>query len=292
MFKKIALIDCGKISLTGIKKLKELSQELPVELPHPPSSPEELGHLLKDCDALITSLTVDVTEAVIRGNPQLKYIGVCGSSLKRINQEFAVANGVTVKNVLGYCDNDTAHFLIIELCCLVRGLKNHLWRDEPQSLCGKTLGIIGLGAVGLEVAKLANAFGMHVIYYSRSRKPDFENSNLVYKNLDNVLGECDFLSLHTPPKKKILEASHFQLLGTGKILLNTCVGEIFNINDLQGWLENGNFSIFDSVAASFYPSEIKNFNNMIISDRPAYKTKESYEGLAKKVVEAAQSFLQ
>ena len=291
-FKKLAYIDCHKIHDEHKATLNSLSIESPVNYEGIPETTQDLAQAIKGCDGVLVSLKVDLNSEVIAAAPELKYIGVCGSSLKRIDLEAAKNQNIEVRNVLEYCDTDTAHFPVLEIANLVRGLGRSIWRERPQSLEGKTLGIIGLGAVGVEVAKLANAFGMRVNYTSRNRKSDIEHDKLSYKKLDNLLAESDFVSLHTPPHQKILYSKHFQSLGQGKILVNTCLGRVFEAEPLQEWLASpSNFAIFDTVALdSFGPLGLKT-PNLIASKRAAYKTLESSQRLSAKILENAKSYL-
>jgi len=163
----------------------------------------------------------------------------------------------------------------------------------PCELFGKTLGIVGLGAVGKQVARLALGFGMKVVYYSRTRELEFERKGLKFMNLHDLIKNSNIISLHVPKDTKIFSKKEFEIIPKGTILVNTCLGKVFGEKDFIDWIEKGdNFAIFDYSVSEEYYKKFKNLKNVIFPKIIAGKTMESKQRLSMKVIENLKSFLE
>lgn len=174
---------------------------------------------------------------------------------------------------------------------LARGLGKYQRRDEPCELNGKTIGIIGLGAVGKQVARLALGFNMNVLYTSHSRKQEWEKKGLRFCKLDYILQNSDIISLHVPKNTVILKDKEFEMINDDAILVDTCLGVVFDIPSFLKWIKKGkNFAIFGYKEELF--ETVKNLKNVIgIKNGTAGKTKESRERLSEKVLNNIKNHL-
>jgi phosphoglycerate dehydrogenase-like enzyme len=291
-FNRISVINCTtKLTQGALKQIKLLSKSEVNFVPQLPRDDSETVKAIGDSDAVVASLSVDMTENIFAGTPNLRYLGICGSNLRRVDLKSASQYRVHVANVREYCDWDTALFVITELLSLTRGLGAKMWREELADIRAKTLGILGLGAVGLNTAKLATSLGMRVRYFSRTRKTFLETSALHYGSKEEVIAASDFVSIHTPPHTIVLAGNEFDYFRQGTTLIVTSVGNTIEESGFRRWMDKGkNYAIFDSIAGEYCP-KLVNSERVIISNRPAYLTTESRTQLCEKLVGEMMNFL-
>lgn len=257
-----------------------------------PCSEDELIDQIDGSDCLLVSLLTQINKRVIESCQNLRYIGLAGTHPSHIDVVAAGKKGVSVVPVDGYCDYETAEFIIAQLLNLYRGNKGQNRTDKPRSLHKKKIGIIGLGRVGKKLANMCLAMGMEVCYYSRSQKSDMESNGLKYLPIDELVGYCDILSLHTPAYQEMITAEMFPLIKSGTTFVNTCLGQTMNQPALWEWLSiKENHLILDSVASLFY-QKLDTFDNAIVASHSAYDTQESYESMNEIIIQNIRKFLQ
>ncbi|NER94317.1 MAG: hypothetical protein F6J86_10830 [Symploca sp. SIO1B1] len=253
---------------------------------------EDVAELLvPEMDGLLVSIRTKIDASLLEKARKLRYIGVSGSSLNNIDMEAATRLGIQVSNVVGYCDTETAEFVIFVAYALARGVLRKDWPEFPYSLHGKTLGIIGMGRTGTSLCKLARGIGMHVLYYSRTRKPELEDTCIAYSKLEDVVFKSDIISLHVPPHTQALTAKDFSRMRHSAVLVNTCIGQIFREEDLIKWLSlRSNTAIFDSISARAY-ERVFSQKNAIRLEAAAYATSESMMRIREGLLQNARTFL-
>ena len=178
-----------------------------------PPSPEVLLQGVSDCDGILTMLSDRITsEALDAAGPKLRIISNYAVGYNNIDVNYATNKSIIVAHTPDVLTDSTADLTWALIMATARRLieGDHLTRAEqwqtwePTFMLGsevhhKTLGIIGLGRIGLAVAKRALAFNMRVLYFSRDRKADAEERyGFEYKSLDDLLAESDFISIHVP----------------------------------------------------------------------------------------------
>ena len=173
---------------------------------------------------------------------ELRYIGVLATGTNIVDRAAAQAQGVTVTNVPSYGADSVAEHAVSAMLDAVKHLSSHLtavragdWARQPDFsftvapislLAGKTLGIIGFGAIGKRVAELALAFRMQVLV-ARHRALDDREPHVRVVELDDVFQEADILSLHcplTPATEHLVDARRLGLMKRSAILINTARG--------------------------------------------------------------------
>lgn len=208
-----------------------------------PNTENEVEAIQRIGDAEIVLINkVPITEFLLNHCPNLRYIGVQATGYNVVDCESCKKRGVVVTNVPTYGTDAVAQFtiaLILELCHRI-GLHNQsvhngdwirsssfcYWITPQMELCGKTLGIIGFGRIGQAVAKLASAFGMKVLAYSRTHHSGFD-SLAEYTDLDTLLTQSDIVSLHCPllpATAKIINEESIKKMKDGAMLINTARG--------------------------------------------------------------------
>ncbi len=209
-------------------------------------------------DALLCLLTDPVdAEVMDKSGRQLRVISNYAVGYDNIDVKAATERGIVVTNTPGVLTETTADLAwallmsaarrIVEADRYMRGGHYHGW--DPMLLLGydihgKTLGIIGFGRIGRAVARRAKGFNMRVLYYDVIRQPEEveQELNATYTDIETILRESDFISLHTPLTREthhLLDASAFKKMKKTAILINTSRGPVIDENALVEALRSG-----------------------------------------------------
>lgn len=209
-----------------------------------PLKKEEIMEMIKGQDALLCPLSDKIDKDIIDAGNSLKIIANYGAGFDNIDIDYAREKGIVVTNAPAPASAVSTAELAFGLMLaaarkivsgdkVTRAGEFYGWRPTfylGSQLKGKTLGIIGLGNIGKNLAKRAKAFEMKVIYYSRTRKEDFENEfGLEYMDKDDVIKSSDFLSLHTayvPELHHMISKKELEMMKKSAILINASRGPI------------------------------------------------------------------
>lgn len=297
-FKKIVIIDACGLTDPELLEVEQLS-ELPISIHFDyPSSDAEIINRIGDADCVLVSWHTKITEGILRASKQLKFVGMCCSlydeNSANVDIRAARELGIEVKGVRDYGDEGTLEFIFSQLVFLFQGLGQHKWRNEPTELKNKSIGIIGLGTLGLMVAKTAIHFGMHVYYYSRSRKFDLESLGISYLPLNELMQTCNIITTHLPKNTFLLNQEAFEKKKENSILINTSLGLTFEKEPFLKWLirDPTSFAIFDGAAVGKYAGEFSNYKNIILTSHSSGFTVEAKKRLSQKVVQNMKNFLE
>ena len=226
------LSEAGLRSLTGDSRFQVV---INTEL-----SQEELFAEIRDADALLVRSQTTVNRELINRAPQLKIIGRAGVGVDNIDLEAATEHGIMVVNAPGGNTNSAAEHTIAMLLSLARNipqayqsLKKQEWkRSKYQGIevKGKTLGVIGFGKIGAEVAHRAKGQRMNVIAYDPFMTPEkAQKLGILNGSIDDILENADFITVHTPLIKEtthLLNKEAFQKMKQGVRILNCARGGI------------------------------------------------------------------
>ena len=291
-FNKIAIIDTIKITEEAKEKIQYYSNK-PVIYPEFDTEDEtEIYQRINNADAALGNWHSIINPSILEHTPNLKYIGICGTSLENIDLEAVKKHNIVIKNITDYGDDSTAEYIFAQLLNLFRGFSKHKWRFEPCELSSKTIGIVGLGATGKKIAGIALGFNMKVLYYSRSRNTEWEEKGVEYLSMNDLLEKSDIVSINVPRNTKIIGKNELKKIGNNKIIIDTCLGNIYkNINAVRLWLENeNNFLIRDhQPEINEKLGDLEGF--MYTENVIAGITLESRENLDIKVIENIESYL-
>lgn len=242
----------------------------------------------KDADIIAVS-NLPMNADVINGCKNLKMLSVAFTGVDHIALDACRANGVLVSNCAGYSTvavADLVFGLIIDLyrnvvACneVVRkeGTKNGLIGFELE---GKKFGVIGTGAIGLRVAKIAQAFGCEVLAYSRTVK-DIEG--IKYVDKETLLKEADIVSLHTPltaETRGLIGKEELALMKPSAILINTARGPVVDSEALAEALNEGKIAgagvdVFEMEPPVPSNHPLLNAKNVVATPHVAFATKEA-----------------
>lgn len=295
-FNKITLIDDCGLTQPVMEKLGLVAGNNIVMYNDVAESDKEIINRIGDSDCVLVSWKTKVNAAVIRNSPNLKYIGMCCSlyneDAANVDIREARKQGVVVKGVRDYGDEGTVEFIFAQLIYLFKGLGKYQWRNEKSELKNKSMGIIGLGTLGLMVANTAAHFGMQVYYYSRTRKPEAESSSLNYLPLADLLKTCDVVSIHLPKNTVLLGEAEFRMKKKNSVLVNTSLGLAFDKNAFLRWLQNDetSFAILDGDGIGDCENEFRQIERIIYSPQFSGFTVEAKQRLSEKVLLNIEDF--
>jgi D-3-phosphoglycerate dehydrogenase len=229
-----------------------LRREVEVDVKLKPN-PDELPALIADYSGLIVRSETKVTRAVIEAAKQLQVIGRAGSGVDNIDLDAATERGVLVVNAPQGNTISAAEHAIGLMFALSRNLtdayqslKSGKWERQRflgTELRGKTLGLLGLGQVGSEVARRARGLDMRVLAHDPFLPPErFQALGVESATFEEVLRDSDFISLHmrlTPNTRDMLSAEQLAQVKHGVRIINTARGELIDENALIAALDAG-----------------------------------------------------
>ncbi len=214
-------------------------------------------------DVLVSSINDPLDAALIaRLPPELKLIAQFGNGFDNIDIEAAYAAGLTVTNTPSVLTEDTADMAVMLMLALPRRLVEGAqvlpttgewpgWSPTwmlGRRLRGKALGIVGMGRIGTAVANRARGFGLNIHYFSRHRRPPQVEDALgatYWAELDDMVGEVDIVSLHTPLSRSthhILSAERLRRMRQDAFVVNVSRPELVDEAALIGEIESGHLS--------------------------------------------------
>ena len=289
-FKKITIIDnCGLVS-PEVEKIALLSEEAMIIHNDFPETEKEIIARIGDSDCVLVSWHTKISAKILRSCPSLKIVGMCCSLYdeKSANVDIVEARklGIEVKGVRDYGDEGTVEFMFAELICLIKGLGKNKWRAEPTELGNKSIGIIGLGTLGQMVAKTALHFGMKVFYFSRTRKPELEETGITYMTLSELMESCDVVATLLPKNTHLLTDQEFKIKKINSILINSSLGLTFEKEPFLDWMKRDktSFAIFDACGYGNCATEFADYDNIILSNQFSGFTTEAKKRLSQKVL--------
>ncbi len=248
---KIVFLDAismGDVSLEEMAALGEL-------VCYPSSTAEEARERVKDADVACLNKVI-VAQAFLDAAPKLKLICEAGTGINNIDTALCAQRGVAVRNVAAYSTDSVAQTAWMHILNLLGRAfhyqefvtsgaysKNPVHVDYAHpftEIAGKTLGIVGMGAIGQKVASVGVAFGMKVIYYSTSGTGHCKDYPCV--SLGELLDQSDVISIHAPYNERtagLIGYEQFRQMKPSAVLVNTGRGGIAVEADLARALDDG-----------------------------------------------------
>ncbi len=228
-----------------------------VEIGKKAASEEEISRVCEGATIIIGDWSAEnyISRNVLEAAEGVRHVQFTSKGFDGVDLKAATEMGVTVSN--GFLDGvSVAEHTMMMILSLLRhtvhahtSMKKGEWRmwetiRATRPLSGTTLGLLGLGNIGKEVAKRANPFNVRVLYHKRSRLPKEEEENLgvEYRSLDRLLQESDILSLHLPlveETRGLIGEREIAQMKKGAILINTARGAIVDEGALAEALKDG-----------------------------------------------------
>ena len=276
------------------------------------AAPDETAARIGDAEVVFTNKVL-ITKDVMDACPRLRLVSVLATGYNVVDLAAAKERGIAVCNVPAYSTRDVAQMtfaLLLELCHRVghHSATVHegrwtaskdfcYWDYAPVGLAGKTIGLVGFGAIGRTVAKIAEAFSMEVLVYSRTVRPEYETEHCRFCSLGELLEESDVVSLHCPlteQTERLIRGETLAKMKDGAILLNTGRGPLVDEQAVADALERGKLSGYaaDVVCKEPIPADspLLGTKNCFLTPHIAWATKDARERLLKVSAENLRAF--
>ena len=275
--------------------LRQFSTDLVFNPTGRPLEAAELKSLLADCDGYIAGLD-QVTEEALSDCPKLKVISRYGAGYDRVDLAAASAKGIKVTNTPGVnaeAVGELTFGLILaaarKIPYLDRSTREGGWeRSTGMELFGKTIGILGLGAIGKVVARCAQGFGMKVMAYDPFINPDYcSEHDIVSGTFEEVISKANVISLHLPlleTTRHMIDAAAFGKMQQGVILVNASRGGIIDEDAAYEALKSGKLAGLGLDAFETEPpknSRLFEFPQVVATPHTGAHTKEATDNMAR-----------
>lgn len=281
---KIVVMD-GKGVNPGDMSWKQIQQFGELIVYERTASEEIIDHV-GDAEIVLTNKTV-FDEDTIAKLKNVKYIGVLATGYNVVDLKAASKRGIVVTNIPAYSTDSVAQMTFAHILNVTNHVDHYArasrdgewsrcpdfcyWDKPLVELAGKTIGIIGLGNIGMKVANIALNFGMNVIAYT-SKEPKEIPNGINKASIDNILSDSDIISLHCPLTKQtreLINKDSIAKMKRGVIVVNTCRGPLVNEEDVANALHNG---LIGAYCADVMCSEPPSADNPLFVEQNAYIT--------------------
>ena len=308
---KIVVLDSygmnpGDLSWDALKELGEVTI-------YPRTSEDEVYQRCVEADIVLTNKVVFDADTIWE-LPNLKYIGVLATGYNVVDTEAARDNEIVVTNIPAYSTDSVAQLTFAHILSIANRVehyaienRNGRWSKNPDfvywdtpliELSGKTLGIVGLGLIGMKVAKMALCSGMDVFAVTSKHRKDLPEG-IQKTTLEGLLATSDILSLHCPLKRdtrEMINATTLAKMKRGAILINTGRGPLVNENDVAEALKSGQLGAYGTDVMCQEPPSADNplFScpNFYATPHIAWATLEARQRLMRTAVDNVKAFIE
>lgn len=272
---------------------------------------EEQNRHLSEADILLSNAFVPVTAEDLRGAKNLRFIQVLGVGVDHVDLAAAKAHGIVVADVAGANSTSVAEHVILSLLCLYRPiLSSHMaiqngqwplaqWLNQAEDLTGKTIGIVGMGRIGRELARRLIPFAVGLVYNDVVRLPEEAESELgvSYVDKSDLLAISDAVTLHLPYTKEthhFMDREAFRLMQPGSVLVNAARAELVDqvalAEALQSHLRGAALDVFSPEPPNPGDPLLK-LPNVLLTPHGAGTTKQAQEQIAKRALQNVLRFV-
>jgi D-3-phosphoglycerate dehydrogenase len=262
---------------------------------------------MRDADIVVIS-NIKLPESVLSQCPNLKYLSVGFTGLDHIDLEYCKAHNITVQNAAGYSTTAVSELAVGMMLDLLRNIVtlNEKIRQGGsrgtflgRELRGKTVGIIGTGAIGTATIRLLLAFGAKVIAWSRSQRPEVEALGVQYMELDELLKQSDIVSLHVPlndATRGLIGKKELSLMKPTALLVNTARGPVCDIAAVgqalvDGTIAGAAFDVFEQEPPLPVDHLLLSTGRCLTTPHIAFATEESFAARADIVFNHVDEYL-
>ncbi|MEX0085159.1 D-2-hydroxyacid dehydrogenase, partial [Clostridium butyricum] len=306
---KIVVLDGKTLGNVDYIKLNEFGQVVYYDMTYG----DQVAERISDADIILTNKVI-LKEEQLKNAPNLKLICEMATGYNNIDIKYARKNKIAVTNVAGYSTNTVAQHTFAMLLHLYNNIsyfdefiksgeysKSDMFTNLNMTyndLCGKVWGIIGLGAIGKRVAKIAQAFGARVVYYSTSGKN--VNPDYAQVSFEELLDKSDVISIHSPLNEKTKGLINYEALSKMKkdsVLINVGRGPIVVDYDLARAIDE---EIIGGAALDVFDVEpipqdnpllgVRNKERLVMTPHVAWASEESRKRLFDDLLENISAF--
>lgn len=295
----------GDLSWKSLEELGELKV-------YDRTAPNEIIDRIADAELVLTNKVV-ISEDVMSKLPNLKYVGVLATGYNVVDTVAAKERGIVVTNIPAYSTDSVVQMTFAHILNITNRVAHYArenregkwaasddfcyWDTPLPELSGLTLGIMGLGNIGMKVARIARMFGMEV-FAATSKSSASLPEGIQKTTFRGLLGVCDILSLHcplTPDTKEIVNKKTIEMMKRGSIIINTGRGPLVNEADVAEALHSGQLAAYGADVMCQEPPAHDNplFKepNAFITPHVAWATFDARKRLMKIAVENVKAYL-
>lgn len=275
--------------------------------------PEDVIGRIGDADIVLTNKTV-LTEEILNACPNVRYIGCLSTGYNVVDLKITDELGIVVTNIPSYGTEAVAQHtmaLLLEIASRVGmhadAVRKGQWTECPDfcfwnaplfELNGKTIGIIGYGAIGQAVGRKAEAFGMEVLAYSPVMTKDQETEHCHMATLDEIYEKADVIALHCPltaENAHMINKQTIDKMKDGVVIINTSRGGLIHEADLKDALNTGKVAAAGLDVVSTEPVRADNVlldaKNVWITPHIAWAPREARQRLMGMAIDNVRAFL-
>lgn len=279
---------------------------------YPHTRAEEVLEKVGDADMVLTNKTVFSAET-IKAVPKVKYIGVLATGYNVVDLQAASEQGIVVTNIPAYSTDSVAQMTFAHILNILNRVDYYAnlnrqgrwsqsddfcyWDGVQHELARMTIGIVGLGSIGMKVARIAQDFGMDVFAYTSKNSADLP-SGIQKTTMEGLFGVSDIITLHCPLTESTHELINKHTLAKmqpGAILINTGRGPLVNEADVAEALESGQLGAYGADVMCSEPPSADNplfaQKHAFITPHIAWATVEARERLMHIAVENIKAYL-
>lgn len=263
---------------------------------------------MHEADVAVIS-NIKLPAAVLSQCPHLQYLSVAFTGLDHIDLAYCNAHDITVQNAAGYSTvavSELAVGLMLDVLRRITELDGTLRQGGSRGaflgreLHGKTVGVVGTGAIGTATLRLLLAFGCRVMAYNRSEHAEVKALNIEYTDLDTLMRESDIVTLHVPLTQEthhLISRERIALMKPNAILINTARGNVVDIDALadalaQGRIAGAGIDVYEQEPPLPASHPLLGAPNCICVPHIGYATREAFDIRADIVFDHVRNFLQ
>ena len=237
---------------------------------------------------------IPLPQEVLCQCPNLKYLSVAFTGLDHIDLSYCKLHGIEVQNAAGYSTvavSELAIGLMLDVLRRITPLHNSTLQGGSRGsflgreLFGKTVGVVGTGAIGTATIRLLITFGCHVMAYNRSEHQKVKDMGVSYTDLDTLMRNCDIVPLHvplTPDTYHLISSERIALMKPSAILINTARGNVVDIDALalalqQGRIAGAGIDVYEQEPPLPNQHPLTTAPNCICLPHIGYATREAFD---------------
>lgn len=248
---------------------------------------------MQDAEIVIVS-NIPLPADVLSKCPKLQFLNVAFTGLDHIDLNYCEVHQIRVKNASGYATQGVAELavgLMIDVLRQITRLDGSIREGGVRGaflgreLRGKTVGIVGTGAIGIRTAQLLQAFGCDVMAWSRTQRPEVTEMGIPYVSLEELMRRSDIISLHvpmTPETNGLISKEMLALCKPTAILINTARGKVVDMNALaealrEGRMAGAGIDVYEKEPPLPQDHPLLNAPNCVLVPHVGYATREAFD---------------
>lgn len=295
MFEKLVAIEPVSLVPSAEAQLHQYARKVAL-YEDIPQNDDEIAARIGDADAVLLSYTSRLTAAAMARCPKIRYVGMCCSLYSEesanVDIPYARSRGIDVRGIRDYGDRGVVEYVLWQLAGILHGFGRPGWDEVPREFTRLRAGVVGLGTSGGMIADALHFMGADVRYFSRTRKPAFEEKGIRYQPLGELLRECEVVLTCLNKNVILLGAEEFRQLGSRKILFNTSIGPAAELDALAGWLQDGRNLFCCDTLGALGDEALLARPNVLCMNTSVGRTQEAFVLLSRKVLANIEAHLQ